>query len=369
VADLAADGYRCVAVDQRGHGDSPTAGADRLDSFVADATAVCAGLGGPVVIVGASLGGFAALGAAAARPAAVAGIVLVDVVPEPDPERVRAVIPRVTIGGRDRPVDRLVTDILGRGAELRGALAGLDRPVLLAHGTGRSAVTPAALARFPALARHGRSVAVAGAGHLVARERPAALAGALRAFLASRPVRARHDPDRFEATPAQAAADALLAGRGAHRVAHMGSDLLTHLEGTEARLRGAGAPEHLALAGLTHAAYGTDGFRPALLGLDERDVLRAAVGGRAEATVYRYAACDRRALADRLGRRPLVLRDRFTGQESPLNDAEAADFARLSAADERDLIEREVWDGAGVRDVEAFLRGLAPYAAATRTGA
>ena len=108
--------------------------------------------------------------------------------------------------------------------------------------------------------------------------------------------------------------------------------------------------------------YGTDGFRPALLAVEERATLRAAVGEEAEATVYRYAACDRAVLAERLGRRPLVLRDRFTGEDVVLSDGQAGDFARLTAANERDLLAREVADDAGRRRVIAFLRRLALYA-------
>src|SRR2546426_647046 len=87
---LAARGCRCVAYDQRGHGDS---GGDRRSSVTAfgeDTVAMISGLAMPVM-VGASLGGFSAL-FALSDPAVerkVAGLVLIDVVPDPDPERVR----------------------------------------------------------------------------------------------------------------------------------------------------------------------------------------------------------------------------------------------------------------------------------------
>jgi pimeloyl-ACP methyl ester carboxylesterase len=363
IAPLAAAGHRCIAVDQRGHGASPATGADRFDSYAGDAVALCDGLGAPVVLVGASLGGFAALAAAVARPATVAGVVLVDVVPDPEPDHVRAVLPGVVIGDAAGSVaDRLVTEILGRSGEMRAALAGIDRPVLLARGTTARSIGDAAVARYRALAPRGRLVAVAGAGHLVARDRPAALARAVLAFLSSPAVRARHDPRPDQPVTARDRAGALLDELGAAAVDHLGSDLLTHLEGTETRLRSWGAPEDLALAGLGHATYGTDGFAHPLLEVTERSRLREAIGADAERIVYRYASCDRAATYPGLGRRPLVLRDRFTGRTHALDDSEARQFALLSAANELDLVDRDLWDDHGVAEIVGFVRRLEGYA-------
>ena len=50
------------------------------------------------------------------------------------------------------------------------------------------------------------------------------------------------------------------------------------------------------MAGLCHACYGTDGYDQALLGLDERPVLTALAGVRAESLVYLYGSCDRAAV-------------------------------------------------------------------------
>lgn len=53
---------RCVAVDQRGHGASSGTG-ERLSDFGDDAATVLARQAGSCVVVGASLGGFAAIDA------------------------------------------------------------------------------------------------------------------------------------------------------------------------------------------------------------------------------------------------------------------------------------------------------------------
>jgi pimeloyl-ACP methyl ester carboxylesterase len=81
---LADAGVRAVAVDLRGHGDSAwSPEADYgPDAHARDVAAVLPQVGEPVVLVGASLGGLAALVAAATvGPQGVAGLVLVDIVP------------------------------------------------------------------------------------------------------------------------------------------------------------------------------------------------------------------------------------------------------------------------------------------------
>jgi pimeloyl-ACP methyl ester carboxylesterase len=351
VTGLAPRGYRCVAVDQRGHGASPAAGADSLDRLGADVVVLCEGSGPPVVLVGASLGGFAALVASAARPALVAGLVLVDVVPDPEPTAVRAVLADTVIHGVVGGAHRvLVDDILGRSDELRGALARVRAPVLLVRGTvsplGRDA---GSTSRFHALAPHAEVVDVAGAGHLVARDRPAELARVLAGFLDRVAVR-------------RSAAHGLLVERGSAAIEHLGGDLLTHLEGTEAMLRAWSATEDVALAGLCHAVYGTAGFAPHLLALTERSVLRRAIGTDAEQIAYRYASCARDAVYPGLGRRPLVFTDRFTDTRQELSDADARAFALVTAANELDLINRAVLAGAARTEVIDLLQRLVPYA-------
>jgi pimeloyl-ACP methyl ester carboxylesterase len=74
---LAAEGYRVAAMDLRGHGDSDD-GFDSHDDVAAagDALALVEHLGGPALLVGSSMGGSAAICAAAQAPASVAGLAL-----------------------------------------------------------------------------------------------------------------------------------------------------------------------------------------------------------------------------------------------------------------------------------------------------
>lgn len=84
---LAQAGYRVHNFDGRGHGESdwsPT-GAYTLDDRVDDLKAVIGDYRGPVALVGASLGGATALHAVATG-LSVAGLVMVDIVPDPEPE-------------------------------------------------------------------------------------------------------------------------------------------------------------------------------------------------------------------------------------------------------------------------------------------
>jgi pimeloyl-ACP methyl ester carboxylesterase len=74
---LVAAGYRVAVMDLRGHGDSDTTFADHGDPATArDLLALIAHLGGPAVVLGSSMGAAAAVLAAAERPAAVTGFVL-----------------------------------------------------------------------------------------------------------------------------------------------------------------------------------------------------------------------------------------------------------------------------------------------------
>src|SRR4051794_24009321 len=58
---LAASGFRAVAYDLRGHGESGSAGAERLTTHAGDVAAMLGSEPVPALVVGASLGGLAAL--------------------------------------------------------------------------------------------------------------------------------------------------------------------------------------------------------------------------------------------------------------------------------------------------------------------
>ncbi|WP_312871684.1 alpha/beta fold hydrolase [Amycolatopsis acididurans] len=85
---LAAQGWRAITVDARGHGDSSWSrdGVYSLDSFAADLYSIVDSLDERPVVIGASLGGRAALVAEGERPGVLAGLVLVDIAARVDPD-------------------------------------------------------------------------------------------------------------------------------------------------------------------------------------------------------------------------------------------------------------------------------------------
>ncbi|MGH3401000.1 MAG: VOC family protein [Streptosporangiaceae bacterium] len=126
--------------------------------------------------------------------------------------------------------------------------------------------------------------------------------------------------------------------RGSGRLPHPGGTLYEHLARVAALLDEWGADEDLQAAGLCHACYGTAGFDHPLLGLDERPVLRALVGTRAEALVYLYGSCDRAAVYPALKEPgPVSFRDRFTGRSHTLPERDLRALTELTAANELDI--------------------------------
>ncbi|WP_235455454.1 DUF6817 domain-containing protein [Streptomyces olivochromogenes] len=134
----------------------------------------------------------------------------------------------------------------------------------------------------------------------------------------------------------------LLLRTGADALPHPGGTLLAHLERVRALLAYWGARPALQLAGLCHAAYGTDGFPGALLPLDRRPDLVSVIGTEAEAIVYFYASCDRKGTYPTLTDGASPFHDRFPGG-GPRHPAPQLlrDFAELTAANELDLARRD----------------------------
>lgn len=130
-----------------------------------------------------------------------------------------------------------------------------------------------------------------------------------------------------------------LRSRGAADLAHPGGTLMEHLMRVRRRLADWGARYEVQLAGLCHAAYGTDGFARSLMGLGDRPVLAALVGERAEALVYLYASCDRAATYPRLGGDRPFFRDRFTGTDHDAATEDLRAFLEITAANELDVFE------------------------------
>ena len=129
-----------------------------------------------------------------------------------------------------------------------------------------------------------------------------------------------------------------LRSRSAHTMTHLNGTLLEHLMATEELLASWGSSEELCLAGLCHAASGTDGFAPSLVPWEDRTVLARVVGGDVEESVYFYASCDRSFLYPQLWRTgPVCFRDRFLDQTFEPADAALRDFIDLTLANELDV--------------------------------
>lgn len=179
---LESAGLSSVAYDLRGHGESDAGRVLDLPAHAGDVAAMLEGLPGAIV-VGASLGGLAAL-LALGDPAGatnIPGLVLVDVVPDLPPARAKAFL-RKAIGARaDEP---LVDDILSRATALRHAAARLRMPVMLVRGT-ESPITDDDEERLRCLVPGLRVSMIEGSGHLVARDAPAPLARQLIRFATS----------------------------------------------------------------------------------------------------------------------------------------------------------------------------------------
>jgi pimeloyl-ACP methyl ester carboxylesterase len=323
---LAQRGFLTVAYDQRGHGESGGNRDAPLTAFGADTVAMIERLTSPIV-VGSSLGGFAALSALADPKvqAKVAGLVLVDVVPDPDPARVRTFLDR---DGLDLSRTFLVDDILGRAPSLRAAAESLKLPVLAIRGGSRSALTDEDEDRFLELVPHAAFIPVAGAGHLVARDKPAELAKVIADFLSQDSVRDR----RIGLFLTQSRADA---------IAHPGGTLAQHLHRTGDTLRAWGAFPGLVDAGRLHAAYGTDGFLTSLATRTAREKIEAVVGSEAEIIIDSYCRCDRdRSYPTWHGDTPVLI-DRHKGEREPLSHAMRVALMELTVANELDVLKHD----------------------------
>ncbi len=217
---LAGRGFQAIALDLRGHGESdwPEDGDYRMDAFAEDVRRVTAAFAEPPALVGASLGGLAALVAAgeSATPVASA-LVLVDVVPRLRPEGVGRIVAFMTghpdgfatldeaadavaayLHHRPRPKDVAgLEKNLRRGADSRyrwhwdprfisgersiegtrdperldRAAARLRIPTLLVRGRMSDVVAEEDARHFFGLLHDGHYVDVSGAGHMVAGDR------------------------------------------------------------------------------------------------------------------------------------------------------------------------------------------------------
>lgn len=153
---------------------------------------------------------------------------------------------------------------------------------------------------------------------------------------------------------------AWLRERGTGTIPHPGGTLYTHLCRVQERLADLGYGADVQKAGLTHAAYGTDGFDLALLDRRNRATLRVLIGEAAETLVYRYGACDRDRSWPGLATTGEVT-DRFTGQVIRLDAHQLRPFIDLSVVNELDVIQHDptLLDRHG-RYFRALFRSWAP---------
>lgn len=340
---------RTMAVDLRGHGDS-TGQATTLRALADDVSAMVAREPAPIVVVGASLGGLAAIAALADPSTAhrVAGLVLVDVVPDPDPDRVRSWLDERGLGGH---YPELVADILDSGPELLATAGTLEVPILLVRG-GRSPLRDADVDRLRTANHRVTVTRVPGAGHLVARDAPAELAR----------IVSTHATTWLAADEVVHQAFELQRTLGADQVDHPGGTLHAHLRRVHALAVEWNASPRTQLAAICHASYGTDGFRHALLPVTDRQRLHHVIGPDAEALVYLYGACDRTRTYPELGRRPLPVADRFTSMSSEVDGADLRDFAVLTIVNELDVARHAPLPASTLRRIRDLVTALAGYA-------
>jgi pimeloyl-ACP methyl ester carboxylesterase len=229
---LAAEGWRAISLDLRGHGESDwsPAGAYDLEDFVRDLALAASALPQRPVVVGASLGGMAALCAEGeSRTDLLSAIVLVDVTPRLEREGVMRIVSFMTdrpegFASLDEAADAIAayrehrdrpSDLAGLAKNLRlgddgryrwhwdprflnrdrrqgntltpdrllAAARGLRVPTLLVRGKLSDVVSVEGAAEFRKAAPHARFVDVSGAGHMVAGDRNDRFTDAVIGFL------------------------------------------------------------------------------------------------------------------------------------------------------------------------------------------
>lgn len=236
---LASAGWRALAVDLRGHGESDWAenGHYSVDTMADDIADLIAQHDGPAVLIGASLGGLVSLTLAARQPDRCRALVLVDVTPRLEPTGAARIVGFMTsrpdgfanldeaadavaayASNRPKPPDtRGLEKNLRLGPDgrwrwhwdprfLEGVRAANDQslsvdptpmlkraravtaPTLLVRGRLSDVVSEESVAEFREAVPHASVVDVSGAGHMVAGDRNDAFTSAVLDFLE------RHSP-------------------------------------------------------------------------------------------------------------------------------------------------------------------------------
>lgn len=231
---LAGHGYRTIAVDLRGHGESDWAARAEdynVDWFARDMVAVAGSFATPPAYVGASLGGTSGIIAVGEiAPGCVASLTLVDIaaaVSDAGVERIMAFMGKHVAEGfaspdeaahaiadytPERPrrgASESLRHYLRKGADGRyrwhwdpkfmsgvngrdmsrvgrmdAAAANLRLPVHLVRGRESDLLTPEGVAHFLELCSHAEFTDIAGAGHMVVGDKNDAFSEAIAGFLA-----------------------------------------------------------------------------------------------------------------------------------------------------------------------------------------
>lgn len=211
--DALAPRFQVIAVDMPGHGHSPLGDAPGLRACT---DAIAAGLAGPSVVAGHSMGAMIALDLASRHPDLVRGVAALNAIYRRDPVAANAVRARARALDRADPDPRpTLQRWFGAGpspcrAACQRWLTGVDRgayaaayrifaaedgpsdtalsalacPALFVTGGDEPNSTPAMSRRMAALAPRGRAVIVDGAAHMMPMTHPDPVNAALAAFAA-----------------------------------------------------------------------------------------------------------------------------------------------------------------------------------------
>ncbi|KQI68079.1 esterase [Loktanella sp. 3ANDIMAR09] len=216
IAKRLADTRRVIAVDMRNHGESFHSDTHRYPEMAEDLAEVIAAQGGPVDVMGHSMGGKAAMMLALTQPALVRRLIVADIAPtayahdqfgplnamrgvdlsavttrkdaadqmDIDP----AVIPFLlqSLNLRDKRWDLNLETLAADMGHITGwpeVDAQFNGPVLMLRGANSDYVTPDHTATIAALFPQAQTQTIADAGHWLHAEQPRAVETAVRDFL------------------------------------------------------------------------------------------------------------------------------------------------------------------------------------------
>lgn len=189
-ARLSRSGITSIAYDQRGHGESGGSVGDGIEAFAEDAQRMLQAHPSIHLAVGGSLGGLSLFLAVAEGgvQSRLSGLALVDVVPAPDPSRVRSFLSREGDGLAQSP---LVDSILSKSDAFTNAATKVALPLLLVRAGQIGPMSNNEVRRFRKFCPQLRVAHVDASGHLIARDAPLTLADIILDFSQIESVRER----------------------------------------------------------------------------------------------------------------------------------------------------------------------------------